>query len=78
MGYVPEYSDALHGDELTGIGSAVDCHFRIGGAKGTGLQNANCPKLSGTVKQECIAGSLILHLGRTAGAYLENVWMWYA
>lgn len=54
---------------------ALDCHFRIGGAAGTGLQASQCPKLAG-VKAPCIAGSLLLHLTSTSSAYLDNVWVW--
>ncbi|KAK1835559.1 glycoside hydrolase family 55 protein [Podospora conica] len=55
-----------------------DSHFRIGGAAGTQLQVANCPRLSGAVKPACIAGSLLLHLTKTSSAYLENIWVWTA
>ena len=56
----------------------IDSHFRIGGAAGTELQVANCPRLSGAVKPACIAGSLLLHLTKTSSAYLENIWVWTA
>ena len=61
-------------------GSAAmwDSHFRVGGAVGTNLQFANCPKLSGAVKPACIAASMLLHLTTTSSAYLENVWAWVA
>jgi hypothetical protein len=55
----------------------LDSHFRIGGALGTGLQVGDCPKISGKVKDKCIAGSMLLHLTKTSSAYLENVWAWY-
>lgn len=56
----------------------TDSHFRIGGAAGTNLQVANCPRLSGAVRPACIAGSLLLHLTKTSSAYLENIWAWTA
>lgn len=56
----------------------IDSHFRIGGAAGTNLQVANCPRLSGAVKPACIAGSLLLYLTKTSSAYLENIWPWTA
>jgi hypothetical protein len=56
----------------------TDCHFRLGGALGTGLQAADCPKLSGSVKSSCIAGSLMLHITSKSHIYLENSWAWVA
>lgn len=55
----------------------TDSHFRVGGAIGSNLQNADCPKKSG-VNQNCIAASLLLHLTPQSSAYLENVWAWVA
>jgi glucan 1,3-beta-glucosidase len=55
-----------------------DCHFRVGGAIGTHLQRAACPKLSGGVKSQCKAGSLLLHVTPAASGYFENVWAWTA
>jgi hypothetical protein len=57
---------------------SVDSHFRIGGATGTGLTRKECPNKSGGLKQNCIAGALLLHLRKTSSAYLENVWGWVA
>lgn len=66
--------------KATSAGSAAmwDTAFRIGGALGTGLQKEHCPRLSGTVKKSCIAGSMMLHLTSTSSAYLENIWAWTA
>ncbi|KAK1758023.1 pectin lyase fold/virulence factor [Echria macrotheca] len=61
-----------------GTAAMWDSHFRIGGAAGTGLQAGDCPRLSGSTKPQCIAGSLLLHLTNTSSAYLENVWAWTA
>ncbi|KAL2017482.1 hypothetical protein VTK56DRAFT_2078 [Thermocarpiscus australiensis] len=55
-----------------------DCHFRIGGALGTQLQVAQCPKLSGGIKPECIAGSSALIVAPWASPYFENMWVWIA
>lgn len=56
----------------------IDSHFRIGGARGTGLQAPDCPKLTGAVNPKCIAGSMLLHMTATSTGYLENVWAWVA
>lgn len=55
-----------------------DCHFRIGGAAGSQLQVAQCPKLSGAVNPNCIAGSMLLHMTPRSSGYLENIWAWVA
>jgi len=39
-------------------------------------QTANCPKLSGQVRPECIAGALLLYISNDSSAYLDNVWAW--
>lgn len=57
---------------------AIDTHFRIGGAKGLHLTAADCPKLTGSVNPNCVAGSMMLHLTESSSAYLENVWAWVA
>ncbi|KAH7380737.1 exo-beta 1,3 glucanase-like protein [Pyrenochaeta sp. MPI-SDFR-AT-0127] len=54
-----------------------DVHTRIGGAKGTGLQVAECPITSN--KAECMAAHTNVHVTKTAtGAYFENNWFWTA
>ncbi|KAJ5961287.1 Exo-1-3-beta-D-glucanase [Penicillium vulpinum] len=58
-----------------------DVHFRIGGAAGTELQSDTCPKTpkeETTPKKECMAAFMLLHITRTASAYLENTWFWTA
>lgn len=55
-----------------------DSHFRVGGAKGTNLQAADCPKLTGDVNPKCIAASMMLHMTPSSSGYLENVWAWVA
>jgi glucan 1,3-beta-glucosidase len=59
-------------------GSGIwDVHTRIGGAKGTNLQVAQCPKFS--VKPECMAAHTNVHVTKSAsGAYFENNWFWTA
>ncbi|KAH8589167.1 family 55 glycoside hydrolase [Bisporella sp. PMI_857] len=61
-----------------GAASMWDTHFRLGGAVGSQLQVANCPKLTGSVNPNCIAGSLMLRLTSRSSAYLENIWAWVA
>lgn len=56
----------------------LDVHFRVGGAAGSHLQEADCPKLTGSVNPNCIAGSLMLHMTQSSSGYLENVWAWVA
>lgn len=52
-----------------------DVHTRIGGAKGTQLQVAQCPKF--TTKPECMAAHTNVHVTKSAsGAYFENNWFW--
>ncbi|KAF3213001.1 hypothetical protein TWF679_005570 [Orbilia oligospora] len=61
-------------------GSAAlwDSHWRIGGSTRTNLQKTQCPKLTGQVNPNCIAGSLLLHLTPTSSGYFENAWIWTA
>ncbi|KAK6519188.1 hypothetical protein TWF281_003877 [Arthrobotrys megalospora] len=61
-------------------GSAAlwDSHWRVGGSIGTNLQKAQCPKLTGQINPNCMAGSLLLHLTPTSSGYFENAWIWTA
>lgn len=52
----------------------TDCHFRVGGALFTVLRTPQCPKLTGQVNKDCIAGSMLLHITPWGSAYMENVW----
>lgn len=54
----------------------IDCHVRVGGAVGTDLVVNNCP--AGSVKDECKAGSVLMHVTPGASGYFENVWLWVA
>lgn len=52
-----------------------DVHTRIGGAKGTNQQIAQCPVY--TTKPECMAAHTNVHVTKSAsGAYFENNWFW--
>ncbi|GAB7351002.1 hypothetical protein MBLNU459_g1495t2 [Dothideomycetes sp. NU459] len=64
--------------DAPGSAGMWDSHFRVGGAAGTDLQVADCPKLTGKVNPKCIAASMHLHLTAGSSAYLENVWAWTA
>ncbi|KAF7173027.1 hypothetical protein CNMCM5623_005136 [Aspergillus felis] len=54
-----------------------DSHFRVGGAQGSSLQAAQCPK-NGGININCIAASALLHITAKSSVYMENVWMWVA
>jgi len=64
----------------TARGSGVwDVHTRIGGAKGTNLQVAQCPAVVGQVNAQCMAAHTNVHITKGAnGAYFENNWFWTA
>ncbi|KAK2742694.1 hypothetical protein FQN57_005149 [Myotisia sp. PD_48] len=64
-------------ESIQGSVAMWDSHFRVGGAIGSNLQKSNCPKLT-TVKYNCKAASLLLHITPSASAYLENIWVWVA
>ncbi|CAK7227466.1 hypothetical protein SBRCBS47491_006577 [Sporothrix bragantina] len=63
-------------ESTQGSAGLWDSHFRVGGAKGSNLQEADCPVTS--QNKACIAASLLMHITSSASAYLENVWMWTA
>ncbi|KAF9697393.1 hypothetical protein EKO04_004879 [Ascochyta lentis] len=62
----------------TARGSGIwDVHTRVGGAKGTGHQVAQCPV--GSVNPQCFAAHTNVHVTSFAsGAYFENNWFWTA
>lgn len=62
----------------TNYSFVLDTHFRVGGAAGSHLQRDNCPKLTGSVNKNCMAGSLMLRMTPSSSGYLENVWAWVA
>ncbi|KAK1995810.1 pectin lyase-like protein [Colletotrichum falcatum] len=53
-----------------------DSHMRVGGAEGSHLQNAECPKTA--QNKNCVAASMMMHMTEKSSGYLENVWMWVA
>ncbi|KAK7191233.1 hypothetical protein DPSP01_008305 [Paraphaeosphaeria sporulosa] len=54
-----------------------DVHTRIGGAKGTQLQVAQCPV--GSVNDACMAAHTNVHITKSAtNVYMENNWFWTA
>ncbi|KAE9377716.1 glycoside hydrolase family 55 protein [Stipitochalara longipes BDJ] len=55
-----------------------DCHFRVGGALGTGLQVAQCPSTVPHIETGCIAATMMLHITPSANGYFENMWAWVA
>lgn len=57
--------------DSTGSAAMWDSHFRIGGAKGTGMQAGDCP--TNSINAQCMGGSLMLHVTSDASIYLENV-----
>ncbi|KAL7943683.1 hypothetical protein V8C42DRAFT_358931 [Trichoderma barbatum] len=59
-----------------GAAAMWDSHFRVGGALGSDLDLATCPKFSENV--EYITASLMFHVTPQANGYFENVWAWVA
>jgi hypothetical protein len=53
-----------------------DSHFRVGGAFGSDLDLASCPKPG--YSEKCIAASLLLHLTTDSSGYFENIGLWTA
>ncbi|KAH6857100.1 pectate lyase superfamily protein-domain-containing protein [Chaetomium sp. MPI-CAGE-AT-0009] len=64
-------------ESAQGSAGMWDSHIRVGGAKGSQLQKAECPQ---TVQNTagCAAASLMMHMTEKSSGYLENVWMWVA
>ncbi|OGM39526.1 hypothetical protein ABOM_012090 [Aspergillus bombycis] len=65
-------------ESTQGSAGLWDSHFRVGGAKGSNLQAADCPKQPANINKNCIAASLLLRITKSASAYMENVWAWTA
>ncbi|KAF3920271.1 hypothetical protein AA313_de0208584 [Arthrobotrys entomopaga] len=57
-----------------------DVHTRIGGSAGTMLQSDTCvknPSGDGTqINHNCESAFMLIHIGKTASVYIENVWGW--
>lgn len=52
-----------------------DVHTRVGGAKGTALQVAQCPL--GSKNDACMAAYMNVHITKTgSNCYMENNWFW--
>ncbi|WYZ42188.1 hypothetical protein EsH8_V_001083 [Colletotrichum jinshuiense] len=63
-------------ESTQGSAGLWDSHMRVGGAKGSDLQSAECPKTA--QNKACIAASMLMHMTEKSSGYLENVWMWVA
>ncbi|KAI1815988.1 glycoside hydrolase family 55 protein [Poronia punctata] len=64
-----------------GASGMWDVHFRVGGTAGTELQSDHCsktPDQTTLVDPKCKGSFLMLHLTKTASAYIENCWFWVA
>ncbi|KAI2642673.1 glycoside hydrolase family 55 protein [Xylaria nigripes] len=64
-----------------GAAGLWDVHFRVGGTAGTDLQSDKCsktPNVTTVVDDKCKGTFLMLHLTKTASAYVENCWFWVA
>ncbi|KAK6538474.1 hypothetical protein TWF694_010057 [Orbilia ellipsospora] len=61
-----------------GAAGIWDAHWMIGRRIGSNLQAAQCPKMTGKVNPNYIAGSLLLHITPNSSGYFENVWVWTA
>jgi hypothetical protein len=61
-----------------GAAGLWDCHARIGGATGTMLTPAECPPSMSGIDAGCNAGSLMMHVTKSASGYFENMWLWVA
>ncbi|KAF8139667.1 glycoside hydrolase family 55 protein [Boletus edulis] len=59
-----------------GAAGLWDTHIRLGGAKGTNMQVANCA--AGSVNTACQAAFLGIHLTSGSSAYFEGTWVWTA
>ncbi|KAL4956505.1 pectate lyase superfamily protein-domain-containing protein [Aspergillus filifer] len=65
-------------ESFQGSAGLWDSHIRVGGVAGPKFQAADCPKQSSPLKDRCIAASALLHITRSASAYMENIWAWTA
>lgn len=75
-------ADVLPGAVLVEVNMAGDrpgdvgfwnCHFRVGGARGSKVRGKGCARPEG-----CLAARLSLHLREGSSSYWENVWSWTA
>ncbi|KAJ6469222.1 exo-beta-1,3-glucanase [Mycena vulgaris] len=65
--------------EATSPGAAGvwDVHVRLGGAMGTNINAAKCPKTSVSAAT-CASAFLGIHITSSGTGYFENVWVWNA
>ncbi|KAK2616718.1 hypothetical protein QQS21_000330 [Conoideocrella luteorostrata] len=63
--------------ETQGSVGIWDAHFRLGGAYGSDLQVAQCPKVT-SIPSGCVAASMMLHITPQSNGYFENMWVWIA
>jgi glucan 1,3-beta-glucosidase len=64
-----------------GAAGLWDVHFRVGGSAGTQLQSDKCaknPTVTAAANPACEGAFMLLHVTKTASAYLENTWFWVA
>lgn len=67
--------------DTQGSAAMWDTHFRIGGTAGTGLQSDTCSMNNGTThgyNPACVGAFMLLHVTKSASAYVENSWGWVA
>ncbi len=62
----------MSGDQAGDVGF-WNCHFVIGGNKGSKVRGTTCAKA-----ENCLAARLSLHLTEGSSSYWENVWSWVA
>lgn len=64
-----------------GANGMWDCHFRIGGSALTALQSNTCsknPSVTAGPNAACIGAFMLLHITKSGGTYIENMWAWTA
>lgn len=61
-----------------GAAGMWDCHVRVGGAVGTGLESKECPASRTGSNGGCNGGSALMHITKSGSGYFENVWLWVA
>ncbi|KID82778.1 LysM domain-containing protein [Metarhizium guizhouense ARSEF 977] len=57
--------------EEQGSVAMFDAHFRVGGAYGSKLTLADCPKVT-SIPSACVAASMLFHVTPKANGYFEN------
>jgi glucan 1,3-beta-glucosidase len=60
-------------ESTQGSAAMWDAHFRVGGAAGTDLDLATCPK--GSLSDACFAAHTVFHMTSTSSGYFENVYV---